>query len=418
MTIKRGDTVRVKRGGRAAFHLWSGKELVASNAAADLERAAELEVVEEADSDGDIRVSLAEPDTGGMIARDQLQRKFAGDYWEGDKVISSGLHITGVVVDRDPHAEGISRDDKVPVLVETRGVAADPKLRLGEVVYTDPVYLTPAVTRLRPPTFPRVKLDRWFGEIPSGGVVLGGTGGQGGAAIGPGAVGGRGGNGGSAHIHIPAGDHEIRPVRSNHDASPAVDLNANQRAGLLGVEKPVAKPSYIDVTDKVKGSWANVQIGDIVTATHRTQVQGVQVSNARTSEVARSGRGWGDGDVFWCELNLTMHTRYDAHRITKVLRLEKVKLLSERRKPMMLKVTRLVPANHVWGPSYLTAEGEAYVEADQGGTYWVTFVDQKLSGNKLRLKEGRDVVEYLAILGTTRVSGDYEQLVTITHTPA
>jgi hypothetical protein len=298
------------------------------------------------------------------------------------------------------------------VQVKTRGIYADGKLQVGEVVYTDPSYLRQA--KNTPGQFPRVKLDGFYENIANAFGAFGGQGGQGGVAIGPGAVGGRGGNGGSAHIHVGAGGSP-RPVQppSNHQAPAGADL----RADLASADKPTESPAYVDVTDKVRGSWAAVEVGDVVTATHRTERAGVAISNSRTSEVVYN-RGYtfgADAGKHWCELQLSSHTRYDAYKITKVLRLQKQRLLSERRKPVEVTVTRLVPANHVWKPSYLTAKGNAYVEADQGGTYWLTFTDGDLAGKKLRLKEGRDTVTYTAIMGDVRVSGDFEQLVTITH---
>jgi hypothetical protein len=246
------------------------------------------------------------------------------------------------------------------------------------------------------PEFPRVKLDGW--NLEGLATVFGGQGGQGGAAVGPGAVGGRGGNGGSAHIHIP----------SDHGAPSGVDLSAPD---------PTPSPAYKDVTAEVAGDWSRVQVGDVVSAKHRTQARGgAQITNERTAEVVKDDRGgWGSGDTLWCELNLTMHTRYDAHKITRVLRLQKARLLSARRNPQQVTVTRIVPADHVWSATTLRAEGKAYVEADLGGSYWLVFEGGKNSGLRIRLKEGRDAVQYESIPGTYVVREGFESLVTLTH---
>jgi hypothetical protein len=414
MTIQKGDKAVLRTSERAKYRQFEGGPLSLSMYANYIRPDHELTVSQEENRLGNVRVfhpgTYSGPTRTASIHRSLLLRVFNGGFREGDKVISAALGITGEVVDVDPTAAEIDRTLSVPVKVVTRGNNADSLLKVGEVVYTDPAYLTKStpVTRAegrlyiapqlpKLPEFPRVKLDGWFPENLA--MAFGGQGGQGGAAVGPGAVGGRGGNGGSAHIHIP----------SNHDGPVGIDLS---------VPDPTPSPAYKDITEEVAGQWSRVAIGDIVTAKHRTQAHGAQVTNERTAEVVKDDRGgWGSGDIFWAELNLTMHSRYDAHKITRVLRLQKPKLLSERRKPLKVTVTRIVPADHVWSATTLRSEGTAYVEADSGGNYWLVFEGGQHSGLRLRLKEGRDAVQYESIPGTFVVRENFESLVALTHHP-
>lgn len=406
MTIKQGDKVELKDGERAKYRQFDGGPLTLSMYANFIRPGQELTVSQDQNRRGNVRVFHPGAYSGATrtatIDRSLLLRLFHGGFREGDKVNSLQLGITGEVVDLDPAAAEISRTLTVPVKVLTRGNNADPLLKVGEVVYTDPAYLakapvqhlssTPTPT---PRNFPRVTLQSL---LP--GDAFRALGGQGGIAIGPGAVGGRGGD---AHIHIPA---------SNHAAPPAVDISVP-----TDPPKPTVSPSYKDVTEEVAGQWSRVALGDIVTAKHKTQHHGAQITNERTAEVVKESRGWDGGDIFWAELNLTMHTRYDAHKITRVLRLQKPKLLSERRNPIKVTVTRVVPADHVWSATMLRTEGTAYVEPDSGGNFWLIFEGGEHSGLRIRLKEGRDAVHYESIPGTYVVREGFDALVAITHHP-
>lgn len=388
MTIRRGDKVAIKPGGKAEFLLQGHGRRQESFFAAELEAARVLDVSFEANRAGNVSVTHAQGSGDSLIHRDQLVRVFAGDFREGDKVVSRELGVTGVVVDADPASEEIKRAEKVPVKIASRVSSTDRLLQVGAVVYTDPSYLAKAPSSAQvgqvylthlpksPNEFPRVELKDW---LPDGSSVA---------------------FGGAGHIHIP----------SNHGAPSGVDLS---------VPDPTPSPAYKDVTDEVAGDWSRVAIGDVVTAKHKTQARGgVQITNERTAEVVKDDRGgWGSGDMLWCELNLTMHQSYDAHKITRVLRLQEAKLLSTRRNPQQVTVTRLVPADHVWRPVTRRCDGPAYVESDQGGSYWLVFEGGENSGKRIRLKEGRDSVQYESIQGTYVVRENFESLVALTHNP-
>jgi hypothetical protein len=141
-------------------------------------------------------------------------------------------------------------------------------------------------------------------------------------------------------------------------------------------------------------TWSDVVEGDTVTATMTqrrvTRLCSVDEDVARTAVAERKGHKYGDNDLYWGDLNLTVHQKYDSWTITKIEKAPKVRTLAERRKPIKLAVRRLVPANGIWLDHRVwTNIAPAYVEESPDGTYWVQFSDGR---GRAKLQQGRDVV--------------------------
>lgn len=392
MTLRKGDNVTLKAGGRPEHARIEGGPRILSLYANKFPTGQHFTVTSPETTLGNVGVENGV----GLVAsihRDQLRRVFRGGWTEGDHVRVEAVSVYGTVVDSEPVAAQIDRKETVAIRVDSVPPSAQNLSGLypGALFYAEPEYITKAPTVQAPRS-----------------IALGGRGGQGGIAIGNGAVGGRGGNGGSATI-IGTAVHEAAEV----------------------VEKPKSKPVYTDVT--AESDWKTVQVGDIVTAEHKTRHVngrrypvgsnlGAEVAVSRTSEVVGHV-----GAKFWCELELGLSS-YDAYKITKVLRLQKPKLLSERRRPIHFHVDRLVPKDHVWPATTRSFEARAYVELHHDGHYWLTVAEGERAGDRIRLKEGRDTLSYKAILaglggnarltpgGFSRVP-DYETAVKLSHDP-
>jgi hypothetical protein len=297
---------------------------------------------------------------------------FRGGWSEGDKVQVPELKVFGTVVDADPVSLEIDRSETVAIRVDS--VPPGGTLYVGATFYAEPEYVS-AVPKAQP-----------------GIAALGGQGGAGGQAI------------GSATV--------VQGVSARLVPLPA------DAAKVLNTDSAVVKPKYIDVT--AESNWTNLQVGDIVTAEHKSRPasyargSSADVVTSRTSEVVR-GDGW--GGPFWCELELSRTNRYDPYKITKVLRLKRSRLLSERRRPIQLTVTRLVAPTDIWGPTYIKASAAGYVEKRTDGHYWLVFTDGDRAGKQIRLKVGRDTVTYEAVLGTYHARDSFEELVVATHDP-
>lgn len=387
MTLRRDDIVQLKFGGRPEHARVEGGPRILSLYAAKFPTGQTFRVTSPATPLGNVGVQ----NHSGLVAAihsDQLRRVFRGGFVEGDQVRVPEASVYGRVVDRDPVAKVIDRKETVPILVESipPSAAQLSGLSVGAVFYAEPEYIQKT-------------------QAP---LVLGGQGGAGGSAFGVGAVGGNGGAGGSAHVY----------VTTAHD-----NAGLNKAAGILGLEvqpKPEpAKPKYADVTEGA--TWKNLQVGDIVTAEHKTRHVngsriargagiGAEVTVSRTSEVVSGVYG-----KYWCELELGLSS-YDAYKITKVLRPQRQRTLVERRKPIQLTIDRIVPANHVWNESRVRASAAGVVEKHvDDGDYWLYFTDGKHAGKRIRLKEGRDTVSYEAVAGRYVVREDFEELQLVTH---
>jgi hypothetical protein len=384
MTLREGDTVVIKPGGSAAFTLSGG--LVKCNYYKELEAATYLAVSYQ-DPDGEVGVLTPDRKANGIISRNQLLRVFKGGYREGDSVYIEVAKAYGTVVDADPNSAEVDRANTVPVRIDSISnlQAESTGLHLGAVAYTETEFI-------RKSLLPRGAV---VGQASV--VALGGQGGAGGIAVGPGAVGGRGGNGGSATVITPKA---------------TVPKDA---ASLLNTDSAVIKPKYEDVTEGA--TWQNLLVGDIVTAEHKSRPatlgrgSSAEVLTSRTSEVVRGTHG-----NYWCELELDGSNRYDPYKITKVLRLRPPRTLVERRNPIKLTVLRLVPPQHVWGGTTLNAQGLGVVEQHvDDGHYWLYFTEGEHAGKRLRLKVGRDQISYDAIVGTYVARDSFEELVAATH---
>lgn len=367
MSIKAGDRVIIKDGGKAEFQF--GRERRRSSNADEMEAAKEL-LVNLVMTDGDLGITLALPFArkgSGIVSRDQVVRLFAGGFREGQQVVSNFFSLRGVVVDQDPNEtqSGVNpRGENVPVKVEAI-YRSDLGFGVGQVVFMDPGYLKAGTEVNLAAALPRHTID-------------------------------------------------IDPKLARNAAKQAVSL---AQASLVQDEVKQDPPQrYEDVTRRV--NWTNLQVGDIVTAEHKSSPvrrggPSTEVTNSRTSEVVRDKVY---GHKYWCELELSSTQRYDPYTITKVLRPAKPRTLAERRRPISLRVMRVVPEDGVWPRSTRTAFFDGVVEfADD--YYWALVIGGQHDGKKIRLKAGRDLVSYKPIAGDYE-QAPYQNLQNLTHDPA
>lgn len=348
MSIKEGDRVAVKPGGRAEYTLFDNRHDSAYRK--HFEEADTLAVWSIDPKDGDVGVFAG--DRRSWIARDQLVRVFVDEYREGQKVVLDSFGVKGTVIDVDPKETTADRATVVPVRVDAI-FRSDLGVVAGSTLFVEPQFLRPGDKLNLSATLPRAMI-------------------------------------------------EVDPKLIRNAAKQAVTLS--QRSTLHDVihTDPPA-PEYDDVT--AESSWRNLQRGDIVTAEHKTRhVSGwnqrsPEVINSRTSEVV-----WRDGHLHWIELELSPTQPYDSYTITKVLRPRPIKAASrslfDRRKPATLRITRTVPADGVWPETTRTTTVTGVVEHDtETGWSWLYVTESMISGDnagkKLRIKENRDKVEYL-----------------------
>lgn len=165
-----------------------------------------------------------------------------------------------------------------------------------------------------------------------------------------------------------------------------------------------------------KLTWHDVAVGDRVTAKSTVQTLGGGSQEVTHIEVARvRDHGWGGTDLYWKDLNLTIHRIYDSWQIVSIEKAADIapKPISERRKPARVRVVRTIEDDGLWiKHEKITGQKLGVVEqgydADRRADYWAVFND----GTKVRLVEGRDkvTVEGFAT-GYTEAEGK-------THNPA
>jgi hypothetical protein len=239
---------------------------------------------------------------------------------------------------------------------------------------------------------------------------------------------------------------QVKRVRtaSQERMRQALQTAAARIRDLYGIrtEEPVSARQYLDAETKAetpappavapvkprKLTWHDVQLGDEVTAVTRITLSGSRdVSELRHREVVhradRSNRDGMQGDLYWKDLNLTVHRNYDSWTITDIVKAKDIpkpepKPLEERRKPARIKITRTVPDNGLWiKHEILTGQRLGVIErrtVHGVEDYWVIWGDGKWGGvhPSLKLTQGVDkvAVEGLAL--------DFDLAEEATHHPA
>lgn len=171
-----------------------------------------------------------------------------------------------------------------------------------------------------------------------------------------------------------------------------------------------------------KLGWCDVAVGDKVTATSTVRLLGSSTDSKVThtdivGPLSHRGIVY-DRDLYWKDLNLTIHQNYDSWTITEIVKAKDLpkpepKPLDQRRKYQPVKVERIKADDGLWIEHEIrTGQRNAVVEqlVELNGTayYWVLFAD----GAKLKLTQFRDKVFVNGQLA------DYATAETKTHNPA
>lgn len=151
-------------------------------------------------------------------------------------------------------------------------------------------------------------------------------------------------------------------------------------------------------------TWSQVAVGDKVTATSTVRLLGSSTNSKVThTDIAHfSGPGGYvyHSDLYWKDLNLTVHRNYDSWTITEIVKAKDLpkpepRTLIERRQWRKVKVLRTVPDDGLWvghvratGHKYGVVESLIGYTGAETGVYWARFQD----GSRVKLTEGRDQV--------------------------